>query len=368
MHLAVLGWGSAVPDCNLLQSEALELAKLLCSRTEEQSTWLPGLYNHTGIQSRRIALNRAVIDDIFQKTDTTNSPFIPTGRPDDQGPTTAERMEHYQRLGPPLAIQASRQAVALSEIEPEKITHLVTVTCTGFFAPGVDYHLIRSLGLSSGISRTQVGFMGCHGSLNGLRVAHAFVKSQPNASVLLSSLELCSLHYHYGWDPQRIVANSLFADGAASLVLGAAKPNDEHLWKLASSGSWVFPDSANAMSWEIGNHGFEMTLAKQVPGLIKDHLRPYINDWLSRNGLKLNDVKSWALHPGGPRILSAIEEALSLSPNASSFSREVLATHGNMSSATLLFILKRMCEVNAPRPCVALGFGPGLAAEAALFL
>jgi predicted naringenin-chalcone synthase len=122
------------------------------------------------------------------------------------------------------------------------------------------------------------------------------------------------------------------------------------------------------MTWNIGDHGFEMTLAKQVPGLIKQHLKPWLEQWLAHSGLKLEDVKSWALHPGGPRILTAIEDALSLPANASEISREILSKHGNMSSATLLFILKKMAEIDAPRPCVALGFGPGLAAEAALFI
>jgi predicted naringenin-chalcone synthase len=210
--------------------------------------------------------------------------------------------------------------------------------------------------------------MGCHGSLNGLRVAHAFVKAQPDAKVLLSSLELCSTHFHYGWDPQKIIANALFADGAASVVLGASDNATKETWKLASSGSCILPDSKDAMTWNIGDHGFEMTLAKQVPGLIKQHLKPWLEQWLAHSGLKLEDVKSWALHPGGPRILTAIEDALSLPANASEISREILSKHGNMSSATLLFILKKMAEIDAPRPCVALGFGPGLAAEAALFI
>ncbi len=368
MTLGFLGWGTAVPDCILLQEEALNLACLLCAQTEEQLTWLPNLYNHTGIKTRRIVLDRNIIEDIFQKKNTSQSPFLPTGNLNDRGPTTAQRMEHYQRLGTPLAIEASKRAIDDAKVEGEECTHLITVTCTGFFAPGFDYHLIKNLNLNLGISRTQIGFMGCHGSLNGLRVAHAFVKSQPSAKVILSSLELCSLHYHYGWDPQKIVANSLFADGAASVVLGAPDPYCKKTWNLASSGSFILPDSSNAMTWEIGDFGFDMTLAKQVPGLIQKYLKPWLESWLNQSGLKCKEINSWALHPGGPRILSAIEEALELPPEASAFSRKILAAYGNMSSATLLFILKKMAESNAKRPCVALGFGPGLAVEAALFL
>ena len=368
MHLAFLGWGTAVPDGTLLQEEALELARSLCPQSEEQLNWLPKWYSQTGIKTRGIILGRPVLDDILQKKNETGSPFIPNGKPDDLGPTTAQRMEHFQTLGPPLALLASKQALENSHISSENFSHLITVTCTGFFSPGFDYHLIQNLSLSPSVARTQVGFMGCHGSLNGLRVAHAFVKAQPDAKVLLSSLELCSTHFHYGWDPQKIIANALFADGAASVVLGASDNVTKETWKLASSGSCILPDSANAMTWNIGDHGFEMTLAKQVPGLIKKHLKPWLEQWLGKSGLKLDDIKSWALHPGGPRILTAIEDSLSLPAQSSEISREILSNHGNMSSATLLFILKKMAEIEAPRPCVALGFGPGLAAEASLFI
>lgn len=368
MHLAFLGWGTAVPVGTLMQEEALELARSLCPRTEEQLNWLPKWYSQTGIKTRGIILGRPVLDDILQKKNETGSPFIPNGRPDDHGPTTRQRMEHFQRLGPPLALLASQQALENSNISAGNFSHLITVTCTGFFSPGFDYNLIQNLSLSPSVSRTQIGFMGCHGSLNGLRVAHAYVKAQPDSKVLLSSLELCSTHFHYGWDPQKIIANALFSDGAASVVLGASGNASNDVWKLASSGSCILPDSKDAMTWNIGDHGFEMTLAKQVPGLIKKYLKPWLEQWLSKNNLMLSDIKSWALHPGGPRILTAIEDALSLPAQSSEISRKILSKHGNMSSATLLFILKKMAETNSPRPCVALGFGPGLAAEAALFI
>lgn len=368
MHLAFLGWGTAVPVGTLLQEEALELARSLCPRTEEQLNWLPKWYSQTGIKTRGIILGRPVLDDILQKKNETGSPFIPNGKPDDHGPTTAQRMEHFQRLGPPLALSASKQALENARIPSDHFSHLITVTCTGFFSPGFDYHLIHNLSLSPSISRTQVGFMGCHGSLNGLRVAHAFVKAHPEAKVLLSSLELCSTHFHYGWEPQKIIANALFADGAASVVLGASNYTTKSIWNLASSGSCILPDSKDAMTWNIGDHGFEMTLAKQVPGLIQKHLKPWLEQWLAKSDLKLEDIKSWALHPGGPRILKAIEDALALPAQASEISREILAKHGNMSSSTILFILKKMAESDSPKPCVAIGFGPGLAAEAALFI
>jgi len=121
------------------------------------------------------------------------------------------------------------------------------------------------------------------------------------------------------------------------------------------------------MGWTVGDHGFEMTLSRRVPTLIAKHLRPWLNSWLADNELSLPEVRSWAVHPGGPKIISAVEESLELADDALAASRGVLAEYGNMSSPTVLFVLDRLRKQSAPRPCVALGFGPGLVAEAALF-
>jgi predicted naringenin-chalcone synthase len=229
----------------------------------------------------------------------------------------------------------------------------------------VDHHLISALGLSPTIERVHVGFMGCHGALNGLRVANAFCQANPNARVLLCAVELCSLHYHYGDSPDRVVANAIFADGAAAIV-GTTR-GDDTAWRVTGTGSCVIPDTADAMSWRVGDHGFEMGLSKRIPGLIARHLRPWLESWLSGYGVALRDIASWAIHPGGPKIVSAVEEALSLSASATAASRAVFSDCGNMSSPTVLFVLDRLRKSGHNRPCVMLGFGPGLVAEAALW-
>jgi predicted naringenin-chalcone synthase len=324
------------------------------------------MYDQTGIHKRHLALGDEVLRDLVQGTRESGSVFLPSGQDDDCGPTTAQRMEHYARLAPPLAVDASHRALSASGLSGADMSHLVTVSCTGFVAPGVDVALIQGLGLPSTVQRTHVGYMGCHGALNGLRVARAFAASEPGARVLLCAVELCSLHYHYGWNPSKMVANALFGDAAAALVgvCGTAAPAGS--WTVAASGSCLLPDSANAMSWTIHDHGFEMTLAKQVPGLIARCLRPWLQKWLFEQGVALGDIASWAVHPGGPRILSAVEEGLCLSREALGESRKVLAECGNVSSPTVLFILDRLRKANASRPCVMLGFGPGLMVEAAL--
>jgi alpha-pyrone synthase len=364
MSFTILGLGTAVPATVIDQRDALRVAESLCCRTAEQATWLPSMYGHTGIERRHLTFGPEVVRDVLDGTAHTGSPFLPTGEPDDRGPTTAERMRHYVRAAGPLALRASRRALEQAEVGAGAVTHLITVSCTGFHAPGVDAELIRGLGLPASVQRTHVGYMGCHGALNGLRVARAFTAAEPGARVLLCATELCSLHYHYGWDPQRVVANALFADGSAAVV-GAATGGREG-WRVTASGSCLFPDCADAMTWTVGDHGFEMTLSKKVPGLIAGNLRPWLAGWLAAEGVALGDVPSWAIHPGGPRILDAVTESLGLSREQTSASREVFARHGNMSSPTVLFILDHLRARRAPPPCVALGFGPGLAVEAAL--
>jgi predicted naringenin-chalcone synthase len=362
VSFVIRGMGTAVPATTLTQGEALAVARVLCCRTPEQNTWVPLMYQQTGIDTRHLTLPRSLVDDVLAGTRESGSVFLPTGRPDDSGPTTGQRMQIYAADAGPLALRAARRAVEQSGLRPGDFTHLVTVSCTGFAAPGVDLALIRGLGVPATVERTHVGFMGCHGALNGLRVAAAFTGADPGAAVLLCAVELASLHYHYGWDPQRIVANALFADGAAA-VAGTAAGDD---WRVRACGSCVLPDSADAMSWTIHDHGFEMTLSKRVPGLIARHLRPWLSGWMGGHGLDVGGVASWAVHPGGPRILAAVREGLGLDDAAVADSLAVFAEYGNMSSPTVLFILDRLRARQAPRPCVALAFGPGLVAEAAL--
>jgi predicted naringenin-chalcone synthase len=288
--------------------------------------------------------------------------------PDDRtaGPTTAERMNVYRQLAPPLAIEAATAALARSGVAAAQITHLISVSCTGFQAPGLDLEMMRRLGLRQTVERVQVGFMGCHGAINALRVALAIAGSQPLARVLLCAVELCSLHYQFAWNPEHMVGNALFGDGAAAVV--AAATSDATSWRVAGTGSVLLPESQDAMSWSISDHGFVMQLSAQVPDLIRSRLRPWLESWLSEQGMRLKHVASWGIHPGGPRIIGAAEAALGLDERATSVSRDVLREFGNLSSPTVLFILERLMAADAPRPCVLLAFGPGLVAEAALLV
>jgi predicted naringenin-chalcone synthase len=367
MSLAILGMGTAVPPTRITQADAARIARAVCCRTKEQETWLPVLYDHTGIDARHLAFGQPVVEDILHGTTFSHSVFLPNGRDDDRGPTTGQRMRHYVAEAGPLALRAARPALHQSGLAAAEITHLVTVSCTGFHAPGVDYELIQGLRLAPTVQRTHVGFMGCHGALNGLRVARAFADAEADARVLVCAVELCVLHYYYGWNPQKIIANAIFADGAAAVVGVPDRRAPAGGWRVSAAGSCLLPNSREAMGWTIGDRGFEMTLSKCVPGLIREHLRPWLESWLERHGLRVETVGSWAIHPGGPRILDAAAEALTLSEDKLVSAREVFAAYGNMSSPTVLFIVEHLRNRRAALPCVALGFGPGLVAEVVLF-
>jgi predicted naringenin-chalcone synthase len=414
MSFSILGLGTALPEHTLSQTEAERLALEICRPTEPQSRLLRRLYRRSGVEQRHTVLpHRAALQWVD---------------PDDpipcHGPTTGQRMQYYQQHALPLALRASRDALLEADLPPRQVTHLITVTCTGFMAPGVDLGLIGQLGLSPTTERIQIGFMGCQGAINGLRTARAIAAENPAARVLLCAVELCSLHYRFRWTPETFVGNALFADGAAALAGGAregprfndssasaAAPSSRRCptgdtpvpldqashpydtahqplpdaalvrpdlipprppkdrpgcWRVLATGSCLLPDSRDAMTWRIGDYGFEMTLSARVPELIAEHLRPWLESWLDGHGRSLGEVGSWAVHPGGPRILEAVEAGLVLDPQALAASREVLSSCGNMSSPTVLFVLDRLRRQSAPLPCVALAFGPGLTAEAAL--
>ncbi|MFP4224990.1 MAG: type III polyketide synthase [Phycisphaeraceae bacterium] len=362
MPMTLLSLATARPEGQIDQHDAWQIAAERCCQTPRQKRMLQTIYRQTTVQQRGYAASPGSGNG---HTAADARAFFPPANADQpRGPAVSERMSRYQELALPFARHAAASAVEQAGIAPDQIRQLVVVTCTGFAAPGLDVGLIDALALDPGTGRTLIGFMGCHGALNGLRVARGL--AQPGEAVLLVAVELCSLHFQYGWQPQQLVANALFADGAAAAVGVADGSAESAPFRLLDNASRLLPDSRDAMTWRIGDHGFEMTLSPCVPNLIEQHLPAFLQDWLARHGLTPGDVGSWAVHPGGPRVLTAVEHALDLPPDALATSRQVLAECGNMSSPTVMFILDRLGRQNAPRPWVAMGFGPGLMVEAAL--
>ena len=361
MPLSIHGLGTAIPEQTVNQTESTALSEWVSADNAERASLVRRIQRRSQVQTRgSVLLTGDAKQAIHQRL-----PFYGV-----DSPSTATRMEAFRLHATSLALKASKHALAEAQISANRITHLITISCTGFHAPGVDFDLIDQLQLPLNIQRTHVGFMGCHAALNGLRVAHAFIEADPKAVVLLCAVELCSLHLQYGWNPEQVVANTLFADGAAALIATRSEINNKEPisagLSLQASGSTVIPETRDLMHWQIGNQGFSMGLSPKVPKEIAKTLQPWLSEWLNERGTDLNSIQHWAIHPGGPRILQACADALSLSENQLAVSRHVLSHYGNMSSATVLFVLEHMKQHHCHGPCVALAFGPGLCAEVAL--
>lgn len=362
MSLVIDSIGTAVPQHSIVQDEAAAFAMTHCEREAKHRRLVPALFRRSGVRKRHSVVLKASTNGTPAQQDF----YRPMDSAHDRGPTTARRMQAYGDWAAELALEATADALCKSKVPASAITHLVTVSCSGFGAPGFDIALLNQLGLPSSVSRTHIGFMGCHGALNGLRVAKAYGEADAAARIVLCAVELCSLHHQYGWNPERLVSNSLFADGAAAVVGHGSHQPATDTWRLAACGSSILPGTDRLMGWYIGNHGFEMTLSPRLPDTIRQTLRPWLTQWLAEQHTSIEQIGSWAVHPGGPKILDACGEAAQLSHEDLEPSRSVLAEYGNMSSPTVLFILNELRAANAPRPCVMLAFGPGIAIEIAL--
>lgn len=295
-------------------------------------------------------------------------------------PATGVRNDVYVRESRRLFVAAARKALqAAPDIDPADVTHVVTVSCTGFHAPGPEYAIVRELGLSETVQRYHLGFMGCYAVMPALRAAGQFCAADPDAVVLVVSVELCTLHLRTSEDPDTIVASSLFADGAAAGIVTARQlPAGEAGLRLDRFHTAIVPAGEKDMSWTIGDSGFEMILSTAVPQIIGetivDAIRPLYaaeSELLSAfdDGRIGEGVEHWAIHPGGRSILDRVQERLGLDDRQLRPAREVLRQNGNMSSATVLFVMKRILEKDGARPgerVAAMAFGPGLTAETAL--
>lgn len=280
-------------------------------------------------------------------------------------PSTGERSAEYRRAVPALFEAAARDALDRACIETCDITHVVTVSCTGLFAPGPDYLLVRDLGLSPATERYNLGFVGCAAAIPALRTAARIAAAQPEAVVLVVCAELCSLHIRNSNDPEQIVAASVFADGAAAAVVSAdpVRQRGRRL-DLDDFGTRLTEDGEDDMVWVIGDEGFEMTLTAQVPRIVGREIAAAAQSLFGGVG----EVDAWAVHPGGRSILDRVESGLALAPDALDDSRAVLREYGNMSSATILFVLQRMLDAAERRDAeriAAVAFGPGITIEAA---
>lgn len=331
---------------------------------------IPAIYKHSGIDYRF----SCVEDYLREPEDFDFFAANPTLLPQ---PSTAKRNAKYREAVIPLAEQVAREALEGAGLMAGEITHVIAVSCTGFFAPGLDIELVKRLGCSASTQRTFIGFMGCYAAFNALRVAHSFCQSNANAKVLIVCAELCTLHFQINDAFEMAVVNALFSDGAAAAIV-ASKTVEEAQGQLAyvDNHTLLDGDSMEAMTWEIGDTGFLMGLSSKVPSILARNLPPYLDTLLHRNQLIQDAVDFWAIHPGGVAIVKKVQEVLGLSDEEVHNSLEVLRLHGNMSSPTILFVLKRFLESHRSQQAageqgfqhgVALAFGPGLTLEGCLW-
>ncbi|MDO9397718.1 MAG: type III polyketide synthase [Herbiconiux sp.] len=327
-----------------------------------------------------IATRHTVVAELDRSAPVEHPRFVDPGTGEFLNPSTRERNERYIEAAPELAVEAAAKALDALGLAPGAVTHVITASCTGFFAPGPDYVLVRRLGLDPAVQRFHVGFMGCYAAFPALRMAKAFCEADPAAVVLVVCVELCTLHMRSSNEADQIVASSVFADGAAAAIVSArddlaAAPEGAAIERDAFA-SILTPVGETDMAWTIGDHGFEMVLSSYVPKIIDEHITGALQPLLEPAGITSGEVAHWAVHPGGRSILDRVESKLGLTERQLAPSRATLRDVGNISSATVLFVLKRLLEsdggpdgalaADGEQVC-AMAFGPGLTVETGLF-
>ena len=276
-------------------------------------------------------------------------------------PHTSRRMEAFERFAPQLA-RCALNKLALNHDERSRITHVIVTSCTGLYAPGLDYDIVNHLDLNPSVERTMIGFMGCYAAINGLKSAHHIVRSEPAARVLMLNLELCTLHLQETQDLEQMLSFLLFADGCSACVISAEQTG----LAIDSFLALRIPDTTDLITWRIRELGFDMHLSGKVPAEISRAMKE-VGTHITRGHDPLS-IDLWAIHPGGRTILDSVEKGLGLPADALAHSRHVLAHFGNMSSATVMFVLERILQhaQMGQRGC-AMSFGPGVTAETMLF-
>lgn len=323
---------------------------------------------HTIFRASGIAFRHSVLEDYGKTSDFTFYANTPDFEP---FPSTEQRVFEYKKH----ALTLSKQAVldCLSEKKDfsfRSITHLITVSCTGMYAPGLDIELVQDLGLRTDIERTAINFMGCYAAFSAIKAGDAFCKANPNACVLIVCTEMCSLHFQKESTDDNLLANGLFADGAAALLMENSPCTGWNLSPAAFHNALSFTEEQH-MAWSIGNFGFEMKLSAYVPEVIQKGIKKLTSEMLGKLNKKISDIRHFAIHPGGKKILEVIEKELSITKEQNASAYHVLQQFGNMSSPTVLFVLtevlKKLNHSDDNTHILSFAFGPGLTLESILY-
>jgi alkylresorcinol/alkylpyrone synthase len=364
MAASILSIGTAVPPARVPQMAARDVFAAQPGLSRIAQRLIHAAFDASAIDFRNTVLSDLASFSAGVEPDAGDSTLFGGAGGIVLAPSTGTRNDAYISLAPALFASAAEQALTEAGVEPAEVTHVVTVSCTGMFAPGPDFRLVKDLGLPADVERYHIGFMGCAAALPGLRAAARICAAQPDAVVLVAAAELCTLHIRSSEDPQQIVAASVFADGAAAAVVSARPRAAGPRLELDRFGTVLTSEGESDMVWTIGDEGFDMVLTAEVPRIIGREIRAAVGSFLRDD---VPDV--WAVHPGGRSVLDRVESGLGLDPAALDASRSVLRRQGNMSSATILFILRELLlddSLGDGATVAALAFGPGLTVESAL--
>lgn len=353
---------TAVPPYAVPQTHARDTLKArLGDRLAQRLTHR--LYSQSGIETRY-----SVVPDFApaEARGAAHRGLFLDAQGEYTAPTTKVRNDLYTAAARPLFKEAAEKVLTASGFSAGDVTHVVTVSCTGFFAPGPDYFLVRDLCLHPHTQRFHLGFMGCYAAFPALKMAKAFCRADENAVVLVVCLELCTLHLQLGGDPDGLLASSVFADGAAAALVSAREPTGS-AFELSALATTLTDDGEGDMAWSVGDQGFDIVLSSYVPEILEANIGAALAPLFADYGLGAEDLERWAVHPGGRAILDKVEKGLGLPETALEPSREVLRDYGNMSSATVFFVLQKVLAASerGERVC-SVAFGPGLTVESAL--
>jgi predicted naringenin-chalcone synthase len=351
----IISIGTAVPAYCHPQKDLLHFMQGVYALSETDSRKLSFLYRQSGIEQRYSVIpdyNRPIQDWKFYPQTEGLEPF----------PSLEQRMAVYNKQAPLLSISAARSCLG-GLLHHSEITHLITVSCTGMTAPGLDLHVMEGMDLNKNIFRTSVNFMGCYAAIHALKLADALCKTDASAKVLIVCTELCTLHFQKEPTMDNIASSLLFGDGSAAALVTGDDHKGDGLY-IDGFYSEVITKGKSDMAWELSSTGFLMTLSGYVPDLIEEDFKGVAERALHKQNLNINDISHWCLHPGGKRILEAIGKSVALPSERMNESYEVLRQFGNMSSATILFVLKKMMQQKKSMPALfGAAFGPGLTVE-----
>jgi predicted naringenin-chalcone synthase len=349
----IVSIGTAVPAYCHPQGDILQFMQSIYAPTEGDRRKMRFLYSQSGIQQRY-----SVIADYGRPVQEWK--FYPQTEGLEPFPTIEQRMAVYNKQAPLLSVDAIRECLHTITHHKE-ITHLITVSCTGMSAPGLDLQVMDLMDLEKDIFRTSVNFMGCYAALHALKLADALCKAEKGAKVLIVCTELCTLHFQREATTDNIVSSMLFGDGSAAALMVSDDVALEGL-TIDSFHSEVITKGKRDMAWELSSTGFLMTLSGYVPDLIEEDFSGVIERALGRDSKET--VSHWCMHPGGKRILEAVQKSVGIAASDLQTSYDVLKQHGNLSSATILFVLKRMlAEKKAVKKMLGAALGPGLTVE-----